>query len=105
MDTSREDVGIAIRSAFLRKGSQQRYSLFALIIISVILIFLETIEAKPLNMVRGIIKDVVYRSAVVVSLPSKIFSNSYNFFENHFQLYSNYTELKKENSKLKKKYF
>ena len=102
MDTSREDVGIAIRSAFLRKGSQQRYSLFALIIISVILIFLETIEAKPLNMVRGIIKDVVYRSAVVVSLPSKIFSNSYNFFENHFQLYSNYTELKKENSKLKK---
>ena len=102
MDTSREDVGIAIRSAFLRKGSQQRYSLFALIIISVILIFLETIEAKPLNMVRGIIKDVVYRSAVVVSLPSKIFSNTYNFFENHFQLYSNYTELKKENSKLKK---
>ena len=102
MDTSREDVGIAIRSAFLRKGSQQRYSLFALIIISVILIFLETIEAKPLNMVRGIIKDVVYRSAVVVSLPSKIFSNSYNFFENHFQLYSNYEELQKENSKLKK---
>ncbi|SVC61535.1 uncharacterized protein METZ01_LOCUS314389, partial [marine metagenome] len=30
MDTSREDVGISIRSAFLRKGIQQRFSLFAL---------------------------------------------------------------------------
>ena len=30
MDTSREDVGIAIRSAFLRKGTQQRFSLFVL---------------------------------------------------------------------------
>ena len=36
MDTSRDDVGIAIRSAFLRKGTKQRFSLFALIIISII---------------------------------------------------------------------
>ena len=44
MDTSREDVGISIRSAFLRKGTQQRFSLFALTVISVLLIFFETIE-------------------------------------------------------------
>ena len=47
MDTSREDVGISIRSAFLRKGTQQRFSLLALTIISALLIFFETIEAKP----------------------------------------------------------
>ena len=32
METSREDVGIAIRSAFLRKGTKQRFSLFALVV-------------------------------------------------------------------------
>ena len=58
MDTSRDDIGIAIRSAFIQKGSKQRFSLLALILISVILIFLETIEAKPLNFFRSIIKDV-----------------------------------------------
>ena len=55
MDTSREDVGIAIRSAFLQKVTQQRFSLFILIIISVFLLFIESIESKPLNFFRSII--------------------------------------------------
>jgi len=104
MDTSREDVGISIRSAFLRKGTQQRFSLFVLAIISIILIFLETIETKPLNKIRSFIKDVVYRTAVVATYPTKIFSGSYNMLENHFSLYKNYNDLKKENKELKSKY-
>jgi len=104
MDTSRDDVGISIRSAFLRKGIQQRFSLFILIIISVLLIFLETIDAKPLNKIRSFIKDIVYRTAVVANYPTKIFSGSYNIVENHFNLYENYNNLKKENEDLKNKY-
>ena len=104
MDTSREDVGISIRSAFLRKGTQQRFSLFVLAIISILLIFLETIETKPLNKIRSFVKDVVYRTAVVVTYPTKIFSGSYNVVENHFSLYKNYNDLKKENEELKSKY-
>ena len=49
MDTSREDVGIAIRSAFLAKGTKQRFSLFALVTLSVLFIFIETIEKTPKN--------------------------------------------------------
>ena len=101
MDTSREDVGISIRSAFLRKGTQQRFSLFALIIISILLIFLETIDAKPLNGIRSFVKDVVYRSAVVATYPTKIFSGSYSLIQNHFGLYRSYNVLKKENEELK----
>ena len=101
METSREDVGIAIRSAFLRKGTQQRFSLFVLVIISIILIFLETIEAKPLNKVRSFVKDVVYRSATIVSFPLKSVNNFVGFLENHLNLYSNYNELIKENNELK----
>ena len=59
MDTSREDLGIVVRSAFLKRGTQQRFSLFVLTILSVLLIFLETIEAKPLNGIRSFIKDAV----------------------------------------------
>ena len=103
MDTSRDDVGISIRSAFLRKGTQQRFSLFALTIISILLIFLETIDTKPLNVIRSFIKDFVYRSAVVATYPTKIFSDTYNSIENHFVIYKNYEELKKENEELKNK--
>ena len=101
METSREDVGIAIRSAFLRKGTQQRFSLFVLVVFSVILIYLEKIETKPLNGIRSFVKDVIYRGAAVSSYPSKIFSTSYSFFENHINLYGNYNELIKENEELK----
>ena len=101
METSREDVGIAIRSAFLRRGTQQRFSLFVLVILSVVLIFAETIETRPLNKVRSFVKDVVYRSATIVSFPLKSVNNFTGFLENHLNLYSNYNELIKENNELK----
>ena len=101
METSREDVGIAIRSAFLRRGTQQRFSLFVLVLLSVLLIYLETIEAKPLNGIRSFVKDVIYRGAAISSYPSKSFSNIYGFVENHINLYGNYNELIEENEELK----
>ena len=65
MDTNREDVGISIRSAFLRKGTQQRFSLFILTTLSILLIFLESIETKPLDRVRSFIKDTIYIGASI----------------------------------------
>ena len=100
MDTSREDVGIAIRSAFLKRGIQQRFSLLALVILSILFIFLETIDTKPLNKVRSFIKDIIFRGAVVVSSPLEGVENFANFFEKHVNLYTNYNELIEENKKL-----
>ena len=90
METSREDVGIAIRSAFLRRGTQQRFSLFVLVILSVILIIVESIETKPLNIIRSFIKDTIYRGSAVVSVPSKGFNNITNYVKGHLNLYDNY---------------
>ena len=101
METSREDVGIAIRSAFLRRGTQQRFSLFVLVILSVILIIVESIETKPLNIIRSFIKDTIYRGSAVVSVPSKGFNNITNYVKGHLNLYDNYNQLKKENNELK----
>ena len=103
MDTSREDVGIAIRSAFLAKGSKQKFSLFALIVLSIVLLFFETIDTKPLNYFRAFIKDVIYRGALVVSAPSKSINNFTDFVKEHVHLYDDYSKLKKENNELKNK--
>ena len=101
MDTSREDVGIAIRSAFIAKGTKQKFSLFALVVLSIILISIETIEAKPFNYFRSFIKDTIYRGSLVVSAPFKVFDNFTDYIDKHLNLYNNYDELKKENNKLK----
>jgi len=101
METRREDVGIVIRSAFLKRGTQQRFSLFALTILSIVLIFLETLEFKPLNNIRSFVKDIVYRGALIATYPLKSFSSFYQFMENHINLYSNYKELITENKELK----
>ena len=101
MDTSRDDVGIAIRSAFLRKGAQQRFSLFALVILSVFLLFLDNIEAKPLNYIRSFVKDTIYRGAVVISYPAKSFKSILKITSEHINLYKNYNQVTKENEILK----
>ena len=101
MDTNREDIGIAIRSALIDKGTKQKFSLFVLIILSIIFIFIETIEARPLNFFRSFLKDTIYRGALIVSAPSKVFGNLTNYTKEHVNLYSNYRQLKKENDELK----
>ena len=101
MDTSREDFGIVIRSAFLSKGTKQKFSLFILIFFSILLIFLETIELKPLKYLRSFIKDTIYRSSSIVSMPSEGVGYLSSSFKEHLNLYKNYDELRKENEGLK----
>jgi rod shape-determining protein MreC len=103
METNREDFGIAIRSAFLKKGVQQRFSLFVLVIISLLLLLLERVETKPLNYFRSIVKDTIYRGSEIISLPTRSLSDSADFINNHIKLYSEYNSLKKENDLLKNK--
>ena len=101
MDTSREYVGIVIRSALIDKGTKQRFSLFVLIIVSIVLLFVETIEAKPLNYLRSFIKDTIYRGSLAVSIPFKSFNSIAENVSTHMSLYENYSKLKIENYELK----
>ena len=90
MNTGRDDFGIAIRSAFLDKGTKQKFSLFILVALSILLIFIETIESKPINFFRSFIKDAIYRGSVVTATPGKALGNLNNFFSEHANLYKNY---------------
>ena len=71
MNIDRDDFGIAVRSAFLTKWNKQKFSLFILILISIILIFIETIETKPINFFRSFIKDTIYHGSAVIATPGK----------------------------------
>ena len=104
MDTSREDVGIAIRSALLRKGVQQIFSLFVLVIFSVLLMFFDKIELKQIDYFRSIVKDVIFRTSAIVSMPIKSLGNLSKYTKEHFGLFDKYILLKDENARLKNDY-
>ena len=103
METSREDIGILIRSALLKKGTRQRFSLIVLIICSFILIYIDTFEAKPLSYVRSVLKDTIYRGSAVVSLPSNGLRQITGGVKEHLELFDKYKKLEKENNELKEK--
>ena len=72
-----------------------------LIVLSIIFLFVETIETKPLNYLRSFIKDTIYRGSLVVSIPFKSLDNIIEYIDEHINLYNIYSKLKIENNELK----
>ena len=77
METSRDDFVIAIRSAFLKKETQQRFSLLSLIFFSLILLILGNLNFKAIDYVKIVIKEITYRSSFLVSTPENLLRDSY----------------------------
>ena len=101
MESSRDDFVIAIRSAFLRKGNKQRFSLLTLILFSIIFLILGNFNFKIINFNKIIIKEIIYISSFVVNMPENIIEKSYNRVSDHFNHYDQYTILQNELQKLK----
>ena len=87
METSRDDFVIAIRSAFLKKGTQQTFSLLSLIFFSIILLVLGGLNFKAIDYVKKTIKEITYRSSFIVSGPENFLKSNYFTVKNHFDLY------------------
>ena len=87
MESSRDDFIIAIRSAFLKKGTQQRFSLLGLISFSIIFLILGSLNFKVINYIKIGINEVVYRSSFIVSGPENFIKDNYLVVKKHFQLY------------------
>jgi len=96
MATSRDDFVIAIRSAFLKKGNQQRFSLIGLILFSIGLIFLSKINFTAINYLKISLNEIVYRSSFIVSIPEKKIQDLTNVIQNHYSVYRDYNETKKK---------
>jgi rod shape-determining protein MreC len=99
MSSSRDDFIIAIRSAFLKKSTKQKFSLLTLVFLSIFIIVLSSLNLKPIIYLRTIINELVYRTSYVVSIPENILktvylkTSDYSGFYNEFK--NNEEELKK----------
>ena len=103
MEPSRDDFVIALRSAFLKKGTQQRFSLLSLIFFSIILLILGSFNFKVIDYVKITIKEVVYRSSFIVSVPENFLKNNFLIVNSHLKLYEENKKNASELNRLKVK--
>jgi len=101
MASSRDDFVIAIRSAFLKKSTKQKFSLLSLVFLSIFIIILSGINFSPINKIKNLINEIVYRSSFVVSIPENLIINSYLKIKAYSNFYNNYKANKIELENLK----
>ena len=95
MAVSRDDFGIAFRSALLQRGGAQKFSILSLIILAIFIFFLDIYSFTVVKKARSIINDIVYRTSYLASSPSRLLPNASQGIASHLYL-------KEENEKLKK---
>jgi rod shape-determining protein MreC len=103
MATSRDDFVIAIRSAFLKKGNQQRFSLIGLIFFSVGLLILSKINLPFTNYLKITLNEIVYRTSFIVSVPEKKILDLSNKIQDHYNVYNDYVLIKEKIKTLESK--
>jgi len=103
MATSRDDFVIAIRSAFLKKGNKQRFSLIGLIFFSIGLLILSKVNLPVTNYLKITLNEIVYRSSFIVSVPEKKIQNFSNKIKDHYSVYNDYLLVKEKLNLLQSK--
>ena len=103
MASGRDDFIIAIRSAFLKKSNKQQFSLLALILFSIFLIFLSNLNFVGIKYAKKTINEFTYRLSAVISYPEKKINDSFSFLEEYFNVYKVNQNLKDEIDQLNTK--
>ena len=101
MAASRDDFIIAIRSAFLKRSTQQKFSLLTLILISIFIITLSSFDFKIIKKIKVGINEIVYRTSFVVSIPENFMKDSYTGIKRYSNFYNDYEDNKIELKKIK----
>jgi len=101
MATSRDDFIIAIRSAFLKKSTQQKFSLLTLVFISIFIIILSSFDFRIIRYLKIGINEIVYRSSFVVSIPENIIKNTFIEITDYSTFFKDYKKNRKELEDLK----
>ena len=90
MVKGRDDFVIALRSVFLKKKDQQKFSLISLIILSIIIIILSNFNFRPIQLIKLGINEVIYRSSYIVSVPENKIKEVISEFKSHLDFYKNH---------------
>ncbi len=99
-ETGRDDFIISIRSAFLNKGTRQKFSLFTLLLASIFVLSLEYFKTGPVDQIRSITKDIIFRGSNIFSSPFVFIKDKYYLLQDHIKMYEDYDNLKKKKLKL-----
>ncbi len=101
MATARDDFVIALRSAFLKKKDKQKFSLFSLILLSIVVIILSNINFKPIQFIKIGINEIIYRSSYIASKPENYLQELNLRIKNHLNIVENFKDVKSELENLK----
>ena len=101
MASSRDDFIIAIRSAFLKKSTQQKFSLLTLVLVSIFVILLSSFDFRAVRIVKMGINEFVYRSSFVVSIPENFIKNTLIDIVEYSTFYKDYKKNKDELNELR----
>ena len=105
MAASRDDFVIAIRSAFLKRDTQQRFSLVALILFCITLIALSRFNFPAINYLKVSLNEIIYRASFITSIPEQQIKKSTIIIKEHFELYDEYKITKNKLENLEAKEF
>ena len=104
MASSRDDFIIAIRSAFLKKSTQQKFSLLTLASISIFIIVLSSLDFKAVKYLKAAISEIVYRSSFVVSIPENIAKSAFTEVVEYTTFFNSFKKNRMELESLKSDY-
>ena len=104
MASSRDDFIIAIRSAFLKKSTQQKFSLLTLASISIFIIVLSSLDFKAVRYLKVAISEIVYRSSFVVSIPENVAKSAFTEVVEYTTFYNSFKKNRNELESLKSDY-
>ena len=105
MASGRDDFIIAVRSAFLKKSNKQQFSLLALILFSIFLIFLSNLNFVGIKYIKTGVNEITYRLSAIISYPEKKLNKTVLFLSEYFNVYKENQNLKDEIDKLNNKKF
>ncbi len=94
--SSRDDFIIAIRSAFLKKENKQKFSLSALILLTLSILVLGKYDFKVVNYAKISLKEIAYRSTFIFSTPENLVKKGFVATKNHFFVYEENKILKEK---------
>ena len=104
MASSRDDFIIAIRSAFLKKSTQQKFSLLTLVFFSLFIVVLSSLDFKVIRYSKAVINELVYRSSFIVSVPENLIKDTFVQVKDYTTFFNKYKKNVDELESLKSSY-
>ena len=94
--SSRDDFVIAVRSAFIKKDNKQKFSLLALIILTLSILVFTKYDFRFIKFLKISLNEIAYRSTFVFSAPENFIKNTFRITKNHFFIYGENKKLKND---------